>query len=268
MTTDYFDPRDVTTTFGYGVTSLAFLIHGPTKVGKTRLAATTGALDKTIILAAEPGLVSLREYSIRVYEMTTIGRLFGAIEWLERGSVSGKLDGWWVFLDSATDIADRLLRIGKTTPMPNGKLPDPRHVYLDVSDAMTEAIKRLRMLRCNTVVITEQERIEKPDKRIIYAPSMPGQKLSSKMGYRFDLELAMHAERDGDNVQRWLQTVNDGQFECGDRTGVLDPTEPPNLAHIAAKIMASMPQPEPVPEAPAEGESKPANQPDNTESAQ
>ncbi len=264
---DIFDPRDVSSTYGYGLTSLAFLVHGPTKVGKTRLAATTGVPHKTIILAAEPGLVSLREHNIRVYEMTTVGRLFGAIEWLERGSAEGKLDGWWVFLDSATDIADRLLRLPKTTKMGNGKLPDPRHVYLDVSEAMTEAIKRLRMLRCNTVVITEQERVERPDGRVIYAPSMPGAKLSSKMGYRFDIEVAMHAERHGDEILRTLQTANDGRFECGDRTGVLDPIEPPDLGYLAAKIMASMPQPEPVPEAPAEGQ-QPANPPENNETNQ
>ena len=237
-----FDPRQSISTYGYGLQSLAFLVHGPTKVGKTRLAGTTGVPSKTIILAGEPGLVSLREHRIRVYEIATIGKLFGAIEWLEGASASGKLAGWWVFLDSISDIAERLLRHLKTTPNANGKLPDPRHAYGDVSDAMTDAIKRLRNLACNVVIIAEQERIEKPDGSVLYGPSMPGQKLSSKMGYKFDIELAMHATKDADGrVYSWLQCQADGRFEAGDRTGALSPAEAPNLAQLVAKIRATMP---------------------------
>lgn len=250
-----FDPRQSISTYGYGLQSLAILVHGPTKVGKTRLAGTTGVPAKTLILAGEPGLVSLREHKIRVYEIDTLAKLFGAITWLEGASRDGKLNGWWVFLDSISDIAERLLRHLKTTPNANGKLPDPRHAYGDVNDAMTDAIKRLRNLACNIVIIAEQERIEKPDGTTLYGPSMPGQKLSSKMGYKFDIELAMHAAKDADGrVYSWLQCQADGRFEAGDRTGALAPAEPPDLAALAAKIRATMPTttPQEVEATPAE----------------
>lgn len=263
-----FDPRQSISTYGYGIQSLAILVHGPTKVGKTRLAGTTGVPHKTIILAGEPGLVSLREHKIRVYEIDTIKTLFGAIEWLEGASREGKLRGWWLFLDSISDIAERLLRHLKTTPNSNGKLPDPRHAYGDVGDAMTDAIKRIRKLDCNTVIIAEQERIEKPDGSILYGPSMPGQKLSSKMGYKFDIELAMHTAKGADGVvYSWLQCQADGRFEAGDRTGALDPAEPPNLAQLAAKIRASMPA-EPEPEGELPSAQEPVADTQSTESAQ
>lgn len=253
-----FDPRSFTTTYGYGVRSLSILVHGPTKVGKTRLAATTGVPGKTIILAAEPGLLSLRDQKIRVYEMDTIATLLGAVDWLERAAAAGKLDGAWVILDSASDIAERLLRTLKTSPGTNGKPMDPRQAYGEVSDAMTDVIKRLRALPCNTVCIAQQERVEKPD-GVVYTASLPGAKLSAKVGYSFELVLAMHARREGDEVVRWLQTVADGRYEAGDRSGVLDPAEPADLGHIAAKIMASMPT-APEAEAPEASPAQPSTE--------
>ncbi len=254
-----FDPRASQTTLGYGVNSLSILVHGATKVGKTRLAATTGDPRRTIILAAEPGLLSLRDQDIRVYEMDTIETLYGAIAWLEDLARKGKLKGVWVILDSASDIAERLLRTLKTTPGPNGKLMDPRHAYGEVMDGMTEVIKRLRALPCNTVCIAQQERVEKPDGTTSYGASLPGQKLSSKVGYNFEIVLAMHAARRGDEVVRWFQTVADGRFEAGDRSGVLDPMEPADLGHIAHKILATVATPpSPVTPEPSESAEAPA----------
>lgn len=240
-----FDPNTATTTFGAGVDSLSVLVHGPTKVGKTRLAATLGNDSKVLILAAESGTLSLRDRKIRTYRMTDAETLQGAITWLEDLGAQGKLHGRTVFVDSASDIADRILHTLKTT-LVKGKLPDPRQCYGETQDVMMDALRRLRDLPCTTVVITQQELTELPDKSKKFVPSLPGAKLSAKSGYQFEIVLAMHARRTPQGVERWLQTVSDGQYEAGDRSGVLDAREPPDLGNIIAKIRASVAAQSPI----------------------
>lgn len=243
-----FDPRSYKSTLGYGVDRLSMLVYGPTKVGKTTLAATTGAPDKTIILGSEAGLLPLRNVSILYYEMDAIETLLGAMDWLESKGRKGDLAGRWVILDSISDIAERLLRELKQRPK-----SDPRQAYGEVQDVVLEVMKRARALPCNTVFIAKQERIEDGDGRLVYGPSYPGKQLANKSGYEFELVLAYRIRKSGDAVERWLQTEADGKYEAGDRSGVLAAAEPPNLAHIANKILASVRRtPEPQPADPAQ----------------
>lgn len=254
-----FDPKKVGSTFGAGTRSLSILVHGPTKVGKTRLAATCGDDSKVIILAAEHGLLSLRDRRIRQYEMDSAETLLGAIDWLESVGRAGKLDGWTVFLDSASDIAERILHTAKTTPV-KGKLPDPRQAYGEVMDVMMDVMRRFRALPCTTVMIAQQDKIEQPDGSIVFGASLPGAKLANKAGYQFELVLAMHAKKIGESVERWVQTNADGRYEAGDRSGVLDEREPADLGHIVAKIRASVPQPADKAKVEAKAEAKPTNE--------
>jgi len=230
-----FDPRAHQSTRGYGVDRLSMLVYGPTKVGKTTLAKTTGALDKTVILGAEPGLLPLRDVDISYYEIDSAETLRGALDFFERLGREGKLAGRWIILDSISEIAERLLRELKQRPK-----SDPRQAYGEVQDTCLEAMKRARALPCNTVFIAKQERIEDGEGRLVYGPSYPGKALANKSGYEFELVLAYRLKKSGDTVERWLQTEADGKYEAGDRSGVLAPMEPPDLGAIAAKILASV----------------------------
>ena len=240
-----FDPRRVLSTAGYGVDRLTCLVYGEAGVGKTTLAKTTGALDKTVILGAEPGLLSLRDVSIPYYEIDTMDTLDGALSWLEGLGAKGRLAGRWVILDSITEIAERLLRDLKARPK-----SDPRAAYGDVQTDVTNAMRRAAALPCSVVFIAKQDRLEDGDGRILFGPAFPGKKLGAASPYQFDLVMAMRVGRDKDGrVTRWLQTEADGRYTAKDRSGALDPAELPDLAHIAAKIAASVrpPTPETLP---------------------
>jgi hypothetical protein len=73
--------------------------------------------------------------------------------------------------------------------------------------------------------------------RVMYAPSMPGNKFGQQLPYFFDEVLAMRVERDADgNAQRALMCHSDGLWQAKDRSGRLDAWELPNLGAIINKI--------------------------------
>ena len=58
------------------LSGMKFLVHGPAGAGKTRLCATTG--EPTVIISAESGVLSLREFDIPVIEVKSLDQLYEA----------------------------------------------------------------------------------------------------------------------------------------------------------------------------------------------
>jgi hypothetical protein len=117
---------------------------------------------------------------------------------------------------------------------------DPRQAYGDLIDKMLVIIKQFRDLKGKHIYISAKEDRLKDDLtgKIIYGPSMPGQKLGPGLPYYFDevFHLAIGYTKDG-TPYRYLQTQPDFQYEAKDRSGALDAIEPPDLNHIFDKIM-------------------------------
>ena len=75
--------------------------------------------------------------------------------------------------------------------------------------------------------------------RMLYAPSMPGNKTGQALPYFFDLMLALRVERDAEGVtQRALMCDGDGLWQAKDRSGKLDQWEGPDLGEIIKEIAA------------------------------
>jgi hypothetical protein len=73
-----------------------------------------------------------------------------------------------------------------------------------------------------------------------YGPAMPGSKLAVKLPYFFDEVFRMGTNKTPQGVEyRFLQTQPDLQYEAKDRSGCLDPIEPPNLANIFNKMLSN-----------------------------
>lgn len=208
------------------------LVHGPSGSGKTTLCSTTG--EPTIIISAESGLLSLRQFDIPVIEVKTLDQLYEAYQFVA-GESGAEFS--YVCLDSISEIAEVVLNHEKK------EARDPRQAYGALAEKMTDLIRAFRDLPGkNVLFLCKQEKVkDEQSGAILYAPSMPGNQLKNGLSYFFDGVMALRVEKDAEgNPTRWLQTNRDYTYEAKDRSGALGMFEPPNIAAIAAKIRGAV----------------------------
>ena len=206
---------------------LKVLVHGPAGAGKTSLCATTE--EPTVIISAEAGLLSLRGHDIPVIEVASIDDVHEAYRFVTE---SADAKGFrWVCLDSISEIAEVVLSVEKA------KAKDPRQAYGEMQDKMNGLIRAFRDLPGRHVLFTaKMERTNDETGRLLYAPSMPGQKLGQNLPYFFDLVLAARVETVEGQIVRRLQTQTDGIYTAKARGYALDFWEEPDFSSIVAKI--------------------------------
>ena len=210
------------------VNGVKVCVYGASGAGKTKLCATTGG--RPIIISAEAGLLSLREFDIPVIEVSTIQDVMDAYKFLS--SPDGE-EFDWVCLDSISEIAEVVLANEKKASK------DPRQAYGALADHMGELIRAFRDLPRNVYMSAKMERMkDEQSGSLLYSPSMPGAKLGQALPYWFDEVFALRVERDEEgNTVRFLQTQPDLQYQAKDRSGVLEPFMPVSLADIRSAIL-------------------------------
>ena len=207
---------------------LKVLVYGLAGVGKTMLCATTGDLDKTLIISCEGGLLSLRKHDIAAVEIHNLDELREVYDALARGEHPFE----WVCLDSITEIAEVVLAELKDQNR------DARKAYGELADVMFKVIRRFRDLPCNVYFSAKQASQDDGSGRTKHMPAMPGNTLKQGIAYMFDECFALRVERDEEGQPvRWLQTDNDGAYQAKDRSGALALFEPPSLAQLYKTIM-------------------------------
>ncbi len=209
---------------------LKICTHGEAGAGKTRLCATTGALDETVIISAEGGLLSLRDSNMTAIECTSKEDVLEAYAWICDSDEARGIQ--WVCLDSIAEIAEQVLTSERA------KSKDPRRAYGELAITMDKLIKSFRDLDKHVYMSCKTERIQS-DSGLIWSPGLPGNKISQSIPFLFDELFCLRVHRDAESgeVKRWLQCQNDGQYLAKDRSGALDMYEAPNLAEIKKKIL-------------------------------
>lgn len=205
---------------------LKCLVYGQSGAGKTTLAAT---MPNPIIISAEAGLLSIKSAGLPYIEVSSIGELMEAFEY-----VSGR-DGEAfesVVLDSLSEIAEVVLVHEKSINK------DGRAAYGELASQMTQIIRAFRDLPGkNVLMIAKVEKAQDESGRILYSPSMPGSKLGQSLGYFFDEVLALRVEKDAEGItQRAIMCHPDGLWTAKDRSGKLDSWEAPDMGAIIRKI--------------------------------
>ncbi|MFN8995946.1 MAG: ATP-binding protein [Pseudomonadota bacterium] len=202
------------------------LVYGQAGAGKTSLIKT---LPQPIVLSAEGGLLSIQDADLPYIEINSMDDLREAWVWLGTAEGMGYQS---VALDSISEIAEVCLNTEKKATK------DPRQAYGAMQEQMADIIRAFRDLPGRHVLMTAKlEKSQDEMARILYAPSMPGNKTGQSLPYFFDEVLALRVERDADgNTQRALMCDGDGSWLAKDRSGKLDAWEAADLGAIIAKI--------------------------------
>ena len=215
---------EVKTTKDFITTGIKIVVYGASGSGKTTLAAS---MPKPIILSAEGGLLSITNTDIPYVEIHNMQDLTEAYNYIKNNPTEYQS----VVLDSISEIAEVVLSSEKA----NTK--DLRQAYGSLLDSMKDLIRAFRDLPLNVYVTAKMEKIQNESGKIFYGPSCPGTKVAEALPYYFDEVFALRVETNADGqLERMLQTVNDGIYSAKDRSGKLNAYEKPDLSAIINKI--------------------------------
>jgi phage nucleotide-binding protein len=220
---------NVKSTGSLAANGVKVLVYGQAGAGKTSLIKS---LPSPIVLSAEGGLLSIQDADLPFIEIASMEDLREAYEWLTSSDDAKTYQS--VALDSISEIAEVCLNHEKKVNK------DPRAAYGAMQEQMADIIRAFRDLPGRHVYMSAKlEKTQDEMGRVLYAPSMPGNKTGQALPYFFDEVLALRVEKDGEGAtQRALMCDSDGLWLAKDRSGKLDAWETPDLTAIIAKIGA------------------------------
>ena len=218
---------NVKSTGSLAANGVKVLVYGQAGAGKTSLIKS---LPSPIVLSAEGGLLSIQDADLPFIEIASMDDLREAYEWLTSSDDAKAYQS--VALDSISEIAEVCLNHEKKVNK------DPRAAYGAMQEQMADIIRAFRDLPGRHVYMSAKlEKTQDEMGRVLYAPSMPGNKTGQALPYFFDEVLALRVEKDGDGAtQRALMCDSDGLWLAKDRSGKLDAWEAPDLSAVFAKI--------------------------------
>ena len=218
---------NIKTTGSLAANGVKVLVYGQAGAGKTSLVKT---LPNPIVLSAEGGLLSIQDADLPYIEISDMDTLKEAYTWLAESDEAKQYQS--VALDSISEIAEVVLNAEKKATK------DPRQAYGAMQEQMADIIRAFRDLPGRHVYMSAKlEKTQDEMGRVLYAPSMPGNKTGQALPYFFDEVLALRVEKDSEGVtQRALMCDSDGLWLAKDRSGKLEAWEAPDLGAIIAKI--------------------------------
>ena len=214
-------------TAGIHANGVKVLVYGQAGAGKTSLIKT---LPAPIVLSAEGGLLSIADADVPYIEVSSMDTLKEAYQWVLNSDDAKHFQS--IALDSISEIAEVVLNHEKKIAK------DPRQAYGAMQEQMGDIIRGFRDIPGKNVYFSAKlEKTQDEMGRVLYAPSMPGNKVGQSLPYFFDEVLALRVERDADgNSQRALMCESDGLWQAKDRSGKLSSWEAPDLGEVFKKI--------------------------------
>jgi phage nucleotide-binding protein len=208
------------------------LVYGQAGAGKTYLIQS---LPNPVILSAEGGLLSISNSNLPFLQIEDMKTLQEAYEWAKDSDEAKQFES--IALDSISEIAEVVLSAEKA------RAKDPRQAYGEMQDQMTKIIRSFRDLPGKHVYFSAKvEKAQDEIGRLLYYPSMPGNKTGQQLPYFFDEVLALQVGRTQEGeTQRALLTESDGQWIAKDRSGKLSIWEAPDLGAVINKIKGETP---------------------------
>ena len=179
---------NVKTTGSLSANGVKVLCYGAAGAGKTSLIKT---LPNPIVLSAEGGLLSIQDADLPYIEITDMATLQEAYKWLTESADAKGFQS--VALDSISEIAEVVLNAEKKATK------DPRQAYGAMQEQMADIIRAFRDISGKNVYMSAKlEKTQDEQGRILYGPSMPGNKAGQALPYFYDEVLALRVEKDAE----------------------------------------------------------------------
>lgn len=214
-------------------TRVTMLVYGKSGAGKTTLAKTLPG--KTLIISAESGLLSLKDFQIDYVELegkTATEKLISLHSIATE--LASKVEYDNIFIDSITEISQIFVEHFQAQYQSRS---DALVLWGEYSKSMRAFIKRLRDMAPYNVIMSCLEKEDKDDlSRKIYMPDLNG-KISTQILQFFDEVFNLKVVMKDDEEKRVLITDHFDGFVGKDRSGKLAKFEPANLTHIFNKIL-------------------------------
>ena len=203
------------------------VVYGMSGAGKTTLIST---LPQPIVISAEAGLLSLTGFDIPYIEINSYESLKEAYNWVTSSKEAEQFQS--IAIDSISEIGEVVLSHEKIVNK------DGRAAYGEMATQVLELMRAFRDIKQKHIYFSAKcEKQQDETGRILYSPSMPGNKLAQQIPYLVDEVLALRVEKDAEgNTQRALMCDSDGLWLAKDRSGKLDTWEAPDLSAIINKI--------------------------------
>lgn len=215
--------------------TIKILVYGEAKAGKTRLAKTLPVENDqdVLILPVDPGTASISDRDFQIWEPPNGNWTKEFLDYVyEQLLLPENKNIKYIVVDGLDDLGERLLDEAKD----NNK--DVRQAYGELRTEGRDIIQKIRDLSGVTTLFISHPSYKEDNK---VRPKFPGSLADDLSGW-FDVILFLKKVEMPDGTQRTMLVTSrdfDPTLEVGDRTGVLDVIEEPDLGAIYRKIQSS-----------------------------
>lgn len=214
------------------------LIYGAAGTGKTPLLNTA---PRPILLATEPGLLSMRGSTIPTYEAYTPQRIDDFFKWFFLSAETKNFDT--LGIDSASQIADIYLNAALSGKSSSGNKKHGLAAYGEMADSTMEHLRTLFYAKEKHTYVICKEEIADVDYQSLRRPYFPGKVLPIQVPHLYDFIIRLTKTNVPNMVgeQLTFQCMGNMNVLARNRTGNLNEFEEPHFGRLVLKAMTAPP---------------------------
>lgn len=208
------------------------LVYGPAGSAKTPVINTA---SRPVLLATEPGLLSMRGSKIPTYEAYTVQAVDGFFKWFFNSAETKNFDT--LAIDSGSQIADIYLLDAQKNNKHGLK------AYGEMAEATMSHLRTLYYTKYKHVYLIGKEEIKDLDGQSMRRPYFPGNVLPIQVPHLYDFILRL-SKVIVPNIGETLAFQCNGTYNvmARNRTGNLDDYEEPHFGKLVDKAMNTPPK--------------------------